>query len=208
METWKDIDGAKSYAISNFGRIKRLEHKVWCELNNSFSTYSETLLKPNNKNRKGYNRIKVYYLDGTQKMCSIHRLVAEAFIENPLNLPQVNHKDGKKLNNVWTNLEWVTQSQNIRHSIDILGEIKGKTGESCNFNKLKEETVKTLPELLKKYTKRKIARLWGVAPTTITEITSGRSWKHLNLKFNSDQDIVQSSEKFETIQFNDLRIVK
>lgn len=57
--------------------------------------------------------------DGVNKNYSIHRLVAEAFIPNPLNLSDVNHKDGNKLNNHVSNLEWCTRSENLKHAVDI-----------------------------------------------------------------------------------------
>jgi hypothetical protein len=55
-----------------------------------------------------------------KQMCLIHRLVAIAFIPNPENKPDINHKDGNKKNNCIENLEWVTRSENTQHSFDIL----------------------------------------------------------------------------------------
>ena len=52
MEIWKIIENSKDYAISNLGKIKRLEFKRWCKINNSYSTYKEKLLTPSNKNTK------------------------------------------------------------------------------------------------------------------------------------------------------------
>ena len=57
--------------------------------------------------------------DGVNRNCSIHRLVAEAFIPNPLNLTDVNHKDGNKQNNSVENLEWCTRSDNLKHAVKI-----------------------------------------------------------------------------------------
>lgn len=75
----------------------------------------------------GYQRI-VLMKDAVKKRYMCHRLVALTFIPNPNNLPQVNHIDGVRNNNCVENLEWCTQSQNERHSVDILGKsMKGKT---------------------------------------------------------------------------------
>lgn len=64
------------------------------------------------------------------KSVTIHRLVAMAFISNPLSKPQVNHKDGNKTNNSYKNLEWVTNKENSRHSFDVLGRKGPQLGRS------------------------------------------------------------------------------
>lgn len=72
-------------------------------------------LKPTNM--MGYRRVKFY--DNKSKKCLlVHRLVAQIFIPNPLNLPEVNHKNGIKTDNRFENLEWVTHAQNIQHAYD------------------------------------------------------------------------------------------
>ena len=68
-------------------------------------------------NKTGYLRVHLDFM-GRRKFYLVHRLVAETFIPNPNNLPQVNHKDGNKLNNHYKNLEWATQVQNSQHSWD------------------------------------------------------------------------------------------
>ena len=66
-------------------------------------------------NHKGYCQISIVYDKNKRITTSIHRLVAQAFIPNPENKPQVNHKDGNKLNNKLSNLEWVTNKENYNH---------------------------------------------------------------------------------------------
>lgn len=99
MEEWKDIDGYEGlYQISNLGRVKSLKFG------------KEKILKPR-KNKTGYLYIGLHK-EGKFKLFLIHRLVAQVFIKNLDNLPQVNHKDEDKLNNISTNLEWCNREYN------------------------------------------------------------------------------------------------
>lgn len=101
MEEWKDIDGYEGlYQISNLGRVKSLKFG------------KEKILKP--KKGKGYLRIGLCK-KGKYKHYYVHRLVASTFIENPYNLPQVNHKNEDKTNNSVDNLEWCTSKYNINY---------------------------------------------------------------------------------------------
>ena len=72
---------------------------------------------------KGYLRVDLYDSYGLRKHHKVHRLVANAFIKNNLNLPQVNHKDGNKQNNSITNLEWVTDEKNKKHQSVLKNQI-------------------------------------------------------------------------------------
>jgi hypothetical protein len=73
------------------------------------------------KNRYGYVYVTLHK-DNKHKKYTVHQLMAQAFIDNPNNLPQVNHKDGNKENNSIDNLEWVSASGNKKHSYDHLKE--------------------------------------------------------------------------------------
>ena len=98
IEKWKQIPNLP-YEISSLGKIRNLQGKV-------LKTYIQN---------SGYEQIKINY-QGLHIHKSIHRLVAEAFIPNPLNKEYVNHIDGNKLNNTVDNLEWCTNSENILHA--------------------------------------------------------------------------------------------
>lgn len=103
-EIFKDIKGYEGlYQISNFGNVKSLKRNI--------------ILKPSS-NRKGYLHI-ILYKNHKSKNSIIHRLVAQAFIPNPENKPQVNHIDGNKRNNNVNNLEWVTNSENQKHAFKL-----------------------------------------------------------------------------------------
>lgn len=87
-------------------------------------------------NYKGYLRIKFYDKNGKYRSSVVHRLVAEAFIPNPDNKPQVNHKNGNKADNRVENLEWVTPSENMLHSYRVLGT-KPPTPEKVGAKKVR-----------------------------------------------------------------------
>ena len=111
-EVWKDIEGYEGkYQISNLGNVKRLHRIVKSGAKyTTIRVYEEKMLKQS-LSKKGY-RIISLYSDSGLKNHIVHRLVAQAFIPNPLKLPQVNHKDENKLNNVVENLEWCTAQYN------------------------------------------------------------------------------------------------
>ena len=97
----KDVVGYEGlYAVTSCG-------KVWSYRNKCF-------LKPYTT-KKGYMRVKLCK-DGEKKMCRIHRLVAEAYLPNPENLPQVDHIDNDKTHNYVNNLQWITNRDNCRKS--------------------------------------------------------------------------------------------
>lgn len=107
-ETWKNVRGYEGlYQISDLGRVKSLKK----------------ILKPSNSE---YKRVNLYK-NGKIKTYYIHRLVAEAFIPNPENKPQINHKDENKYNNNVNNLEWCTHKENMNHGTKQDRESLAKT---------------------------------------------------------------------------------
>lgn len=110
-EVWKDINGYEGfYQVSNLGRIKSLSRKVWT---GKYLKNIEEKIK-SNAYCKGYDCIHLYK-NGEYKQFRINRLVAETFIPNPNNLPEVNHKDEDKINNKVDNLEWCTSKYNANY---------------------------------------------------------------------------------------------
>ena len=101
-EYWKSVVGYEGlYMVSNWGRVKSIKFG------------KERILKPVT-NSSGYLLVHLCK-DGKVKSFTVHRLVAEAFIPNPYNLPQVNHRDENKLNNNVDNIEWCTNEYNINY---------------------------------------------------------------------------------------------
>lgn len=131
MEIWKDIKGYEGkYQVSNLGRVKSLiEWHGNCHLDKWVK--KEKIITPTNN---GYGYLIIGLANrGKRKNFYIHRLVAEAFIPNPENLPVINHKDYNKQNNNVNNLEWMTQKENTNYSKPNMKKIhfsdRAKTGE-------------------------------------------------------------------------------
>ena len=104
-EIWKDIkDYEGLYQVSNWGRVKSFNYK---------NSGKERLMKPY-KTTGGYFQVKLQK-NRKSKNCRVHRLVAETFLPNPENLPEVNHIDEDKTNNRVDNLEWKTHKDNVNH---------------------------------------------------------------------------------------------
>lgn len=109
-EIWKDIEGYEGlYQVSNFGRIKSLK--------DNHGNTREKILKLW-KEKDGYLQVFLCK-NGKGKTCTVHRLVANAFIENPNNLPMINHKDENKTNNCVENLEWCDAKYNNNYGTVI-----------------------------------------------------------------------------------------
>lgn len=108
-EIWKDVVGyVGMYEVSNLGRVRSLAFKYpW---RGTFKINKPTILKPWS-DRLGYKQVEI-----RGKFYLVHRLVAQAFIPNPYNLPEVNHKDEDKANNAVSNLEWCDKAYNMRYS--------------------------------------------------------------------------------------------
>ena len=132
MEIWKDISGYDGkYQVSNFGNVR------------SFSKWKNgELLRP------GISKTGYYFVNlvrfGREKIdCHrVHRLVAKSFLENPNDLPEVNHIDGNKLNNRVENLEWCSRERNIQHAYGS-GLIPIRTGKRNSLSKVVIQKTKS-----------------------------------------------------------------
>lgn len=116
VESWKDIPGYEGlYQVSNLGRVRSLDRVVLYK-NGARHLHKGNIL-PQRKRRRNDNYLSVsLYKNGTGKACTVHRLVAIAFIPNIENKPQVNHKDENPENNCVYNLEWVTSYENMHYN--------------------------------------------------------------------------------------------
>ena len=115
-EIWKDIKGFEGlYQVSNLGRVKSLRRNIISK----------------NRIARGYERV-VLCINNSPKNYSVHRLVATAFIPNPDNLPQVNHKDENRTNNCVDNLEWCDGKYNINYGTGTRRRQLSNTNGKCS----------------------------------------------------------------------------
>ena len=148
-EYWNDIEGYPNYSVSNLGRVR--------------SKKTGKILKPYKTNR-GYLTVG-FWSGGKKKRLSIHRLVAQAFLQNPNNLPEVNHINGCKTDNNLNNLEWTSGSGNITHAY--------QTGlRKAKITSLDKEKILQLIE--KGFTQRAIGKLFNVSHSAVGYIKRNR----------------------------------
>lgn len=169
---WRRIND--DYEVSNMGDVRSLD-RVIAQRKASGGTYKRTmpgkLLKPQ-KHPKGYLFVWI-----GQNQCLVHRLVAEAFVPNPDNLPQVNHEDGKKTHNYAYNLKWTDNSGNQQHAMDT-GLMRKARGSEVGNAKLTEDAVRWL-KANPNMPSSEAAEALGVVPRTVQDIRSGRTWAHV-----------------------------
>lgn len=169
IEKWKSVENYPRYMISNLGRVK--------------SPRTE-FMKPWD-NGRGYSYVLLQKINKKKNM-QIHRLVADAFIPNPLGLKEVNHKDGNKKNNNYWNLEWISRGANMAHASknDLI-----RFGESKPGHKLTEQQVidiLTIHHNNPKVNKSELSRKYNVSSPRIHYIITGQRWRRIWIRFHAE----------------------
>ena len=180
-EQWKDIKGFEGcYQISSLGRIKSLERQ-----DSKGRLRKERILSQNKKDDKGYHTANLYK-DGKNQYKRVHILVAEAFIPNPNNKPEVNHIDGNKSNNSVSNLEWNTTKENCEHR-QRMG--LGDTKSANNARKIKVESydLKTGKTIKQYECAADAAREFGVKNDAISSVVRGDKKSFRGLGFRKSK---------------------
>lgn len=161
------------YEISEFGNIYSVEKIVKCGRKGSSIRKQERKEKIPRFNKNGYKRVSICK-EGIRKTYSIHRLVAITFIEGDSGLT-VNHKDGNKLNNHYSNLEFISRTENVKHAYRT--GLTKSVGVNSVLSKLSEKEVK---EILKSdLTLQKLADKYNVHKSTIHRIKKGIGYSNV-----------------------------
>lgn len=177
QEIWTPVKEYENYYhVSNIGgKVKSLA-KTW-----SVGKKGDTILKfGKRKHKKMLYYFVVLCVNKIKRYVSVHRLVAQHYVDNPNNYDVVNHLDSNTLNNDADNLEWTTTQGNVIHSFSH-GNRVAMRGERHGGSKLKENDIIEIKKMLNTggLTHKEIAEMYGVGRTVVTRISSGTRWKHI-----------------------------
>lgn len=175
MEVWKDVKGFEGlYQVSNTGKVKSLPRMELITGRHEEPYYRKRAEKLLSQRNGVYKNVNLYRGSEPSNRL-VHRLVAEAFMPNPLGMPEVNHLDGDKFNNHLDNLEWADREGNAKHSCHKT------TGSKCGTSKLKEVDVYEIAQLLLEgqLTQKEIGEMYNISNHAIFRIKAGYNWAWL-----------------------------
>lgn len=183
LEEWRTIAEAKGeYFVSNYGRIKHNNKILSCSIHSDGYIFST------------FRHIET----GKFVQRPVHRLVAEAFIEKAPNKKYINHIDGNKMNNSVSNLEWCSQSENVKHAIQNNFVPKQINTYKGKFTEEERNKIKELWDL-GTYSRRKLAELYGVSHTCISDIINDK------YKYASKENVFENVARPLVDTLNELR---
>ena len=159
-EVFKKITVCENYSISNYGRVRN-------DIRNTF-------LSP--RKLRGYERVSLWYNNKANDH-RIHRLVAQEFIENKENKPEVNHKNGIRNDNRVINLEWVTGEENVDHKKKVLNQGDTFKGNNNSNSTLTEKNV--IDIRISTLSRKELAEIYNVSVTQIGRIITKKLWTHI-----------------------------
>lgn len=170
-EIWKPVEGFQgSYEVSNMGTVRSYKQN---------RTDGKTT--KGYENRKGYRVVLLYDGEGGKKWFPVHRLVAKAFLPNPHDLPQVNHKDEDKSNNRADNLEWCTNQYNARYGTKK--ERAGVSNRCCKTTPTPVYSVDRDGNVRRYGSIGEAERATGLCHSNIVSVLKGRRKHSGNMKW-------------------------
>jgi hypothetical protein len=174
---WKTVkDYENIYLVSNTGIIKSVDHLVVHK--NGRNRIQKGRILKTSISKKGYVQVSLSK-DNIRFHTGVHRVVAIAFIPNPNNLPEVNHKDGNKLNNEDDNLEWNTGSDNMIHAV-LNHLINPNLGEKHHMSKISNKQIINLRNLHKSgLNNKELAKHYYISETAMSNILRKKTYKNI-----------------------------
>lgn len=160
-EVFVEVPGFEAYLVSNYGNV--------------YSTKSNKVLAVR-VSHKYYSRVSLLR-EGKAYDKRVHRLVAEAFIPNPLNKPEVNHINGIRNDNRVVNLEWVTSDENTTHKVNILVTGDSFQGVKNGNSKLSVEDILAIRGSVLRNVD--LSKIYNVSASHIHSIKIRKLWKHI-----------------------------
>ena len=173
-EEWKPVKGYEGlYEVSNLGRVRSISQGKIAKFR---PEHKGRVLKPYQK-KNGYLIVDLYYAPKKKHHCHIHRLVAEAFIQNPKDLPCINHKDEDPTNNVVNNLEWCTTTYNLEYNgrAKRVGIIQGHPVEQISVDGKVIATYHSIHEAVRV---TGITHIWDAATGKVSH-AGGFIWRKI-----------------------------
>jgi hypothetical protein len=173
-EEWRPIPGFEGrYSVSSMGRVK-----THCKYGGMVNQ-----LRKISTNKQGYQSVWLHSVGvcgGTS--CKIHHLVLLAFgVARPSDRHEANHKNGKRNDNRLCNLEWVSHSENMRHSYRSNGRVPNHGTRSGNAKVTDDQVCDIRKMRAEGHTLISIANKYGIGRANVGHICLGRTWKHLPL---------------------------
>ena len=177
-EIWKPCTESDYYEISNYGRVKQIGTMTK-------SKHPIPRITPQRLDGKGYCSCSLITTNSKRSNgFKVHRLVGFCFIQNPNNLEQINHINGKKTFNKVDNLEWISNLDNMRHSYEIgLREFSSR-GEMNGRSVLNEENVRDIYENKEYKTIKELCEIYGTERSTIQAIMDDKHWTYVTKNLN------------------------
>ena len=178
-EQWKSIAGFEgSYEVSDYGRVRSLPRSVPYLSHGIWWTRSipTRILKSHISAGRKYLHLPLHK-DGKQTNHVVHRLVAQAFIPNPENKPQVNHIEQPKTNNSVGNLEWATTKEDGLHKATHGLMLKGSRHPHAKLNT--KQVIEMRKLYAQGYTNVELTSLFNVGRTSVSSVVHRQGWKHV-----------------------------
>ena len=171
---WVDIEGYEGlYQINLKGQVRSLDRVAKSILGNEYIRKGKILKECVSGRGRPVYRL---YKDGVGQTVTTHRLLAKAFIPNEENKPQVNHKDGNKLNNEINNLEWVTNQENMVHAFE--NNLNSNVGDKNPRAIIAREDAREIRRLYNLHRNKKaLAKKYNLSIGGIENIIYNRTWK-------------------------------